>query len=137
MNTTAFDTLRFAQALQEDNLFAPRQAERLSTALSAAIGEDQATKTDLMTVRTTLQGEIADVKTTLRTEIANVKTSLQAEIAALKTSLQTEIRDGLRDLAIKFETSKSETLKWIMGLIGFQSLAMFGAAVVLARWLRP
>jgi hypothetical protein len=102
MNAAPFDTLRLAQALAADDLFAPRQAERLSQALAEAIAEETATRSDVDGARLALEGSIQNSEGRLRSAI---------------------------------ETSKNDTLKWVVGMIGFQSLAILTAAMMLGRSL--
>ena len=58
-----------------------------------------------------------------RSDLINLAT--KDDISALK--------DELKRLDGKIESSKSETLRWIVGAIGFQTLVMVGTVFGLAR----
>jgi hypothetical protein len=44
------------------------------------------------------------------------------------------VKDELKRLEGKIEASKSETLRWIVGAIGFQTIAMMGTGFGLVRF---
>jgi len=85
--TAAFDTLKFAQTLREKAKLSPEQAEGISQAFAEASGDQLATKTDVVA---------------LRSDLSNMATKNELH--------ETELR-----LEAKIEATKSEILKWIFG----------------------
>ncbi len=105
--SAAFDTLRLARTLRDKAHFTTEQAEGMADAMAEALQGDLATKADLAAVRT---------------DIASVRTDLRGEIR------ETELR-----LEAKIEATKSDLIKWVVGMIGFQTVVLLGAALALAR----
>ncbi len=118
MNAVLFDTLKFATALQEDEAFSAKQSARLASALSAAFESEIATKGDVQASELRLQAQIAGVRTDLKSEIADVELRLTSRLAE----------------------TKSDLLKWLVGAIGLQTLAIivaiFGGVMTLAHLAR-
>jgi hypothetical protein len=117
MSAVAFDTLKFAQSLRDKANFSPTQAEGISQAFSEAISGQLATRGDLASLAT--KDDLANLATkadlsALRGEFASIK----GEFGGLK--------GDVARLEIKIEAAKSETLRWIVGAIGFQTIAMMG-----------
>ena len=151
--TAMFDTLKFARALRDGGQFTPEQAERLSDALSDAISGEVVARSDLAAtesklgrkiddVRTELKTDIESLRVELKTDIADLRAELKADIADLRAELKADIADlraelkaDIRGLEIKIEAGKADTIKWVVGIIGFQTIAIVGAAVVLGRLL--
>ena len=105
--SATFDTLRLARSLRDKAQFTSEQAEGMADALAEAMQGDLATKTDLSAVRADLRSEIQPVRSELR---------------------ETELR-----LEAKIEATKADLIKWVVGLIGFQTIVLLGAALTLAR----
>jgi hypothetical protein len=85
--SVAFDTLKFARALQGKAKLSAEQAEGISEAFADATGEQLATATDLRDLSLNLRAEIASVKSDFRAEIAALKSDLRAEIAGVKSEV--------------------------------------------------
>ncbi len=117
-----FDTLKFARTLRDRGQFTPEQAEGLADAVAEALGE------------TALRHQITTLGTELRGEIAELRAELHDSIAAVRGEIA-DLRTDMKSLEAKIEAAKSDTIKWIVGIIGFQSVAIVGAAVVLSRYL--
>lgn len=105
--SATFDTLRLARNLRDKAHFSTEQAEGMADALSNAMQGDLATKTGLVAVRGDLTTEIQIVRAALR---------------------ETELR-----IDAKIEATKADLIKWMVGMIGFQTFFLLGAALALAR----
>ena len=67
-----------------------------------------------------------------------METKLDRKIDDLRADLKVEasgLRTEIRGMEAKIEAAKADTIKWVVGIIGFQTVAIVGAAVVLARIL--
>ncbi|BCM85389.1 hypothetical protein NS228_11970 [Methylobacterium indicum] len=125
MTSIAFDTLKFARTLRDRAKMSPEQAEGLSDALLEAIQGDIPTKADLKDVEASIEG--------VKASIEALRTSTRSDMDAVKASQrETELR-----LEARIESTKSDIIKWVAGLIGFQTLAIIGAVIALARILKP
>jgi predicted amino acid-binding ACT domain protein len=152
MSAVAFDTLKFAQTLRDKAKFTPEQAEGLSEAFAQASADQLATKSDITGLRSDLKGDIVDLRTELKADIIELRTELKADIVELRTELKAdivelrtelkidiaELRSDLREselrLETKIETTKADTLKWMFGTIGFQTIVILGAVLALSRF---
>ena len=144
--TAMFDTLKFARALRDGGQFTPEQSERLSDALSDAITGEVVPRADLAATEAKLgrkmddlRAELVAVETKLDRKIDVLRADLDHNVKALRADLDhnvKELRAELKgvgfSLEAKFEAAKADTLEWIVGIIGFQSVAIIGAAIVLA-----
>ena len=71
-----------------------------------------------------MQGDLAT-----KVDVSNVQTSLRSEIQSVRGELrETELR-----LEAKIEATKADLIKWVVGMIGFQTIVLLGAALALAR----
>ncbi len=112
MAAVAFDTLKFAQTLREKAKFSPEQAEGLAEAFAHASADQLATK-----------GDVADLRSDVKADIANLRSEIKADLRELELRLEAKI-----------ETTKSDTLKWMFGTIGFQTIVILGAVLALSRF---
>jgi plasmid stabilization system protein ParE len=140
MLAVLFDTLRLSRTLRDKGRFTPEQAETLAEALAEATHEDLATKTDLAAVKAELKADIAEVRSELRADIAEVRSKLRADIAEVRSELRADIAEVRAELAeLKAELKsdiaevKADILKWVVGAIGFQTVATLGTVVALVR----
>ena len=154
--TVMFDTLKFARTLRDGGGFTAEQAEGLSDAIADAMAGEVVGRADLKATETALHHEIvalrtelkadiaelrAELKTTeatLRNETVALRAELKADIAELRAELKGDIaalRTDMRGLEAKIEDARSDTIRWVAGLMGFQTITIIGAAVVLARYL--
>jgi chromatin segregation and condensation protein Rec8/ScpA/Scc1 (kleisin family) len=108
MGVVLFDTQAFVKRLTAAGMPEP-QAEVLADEQARLIDERLATKNDLRETKLQLEAKIETVKADLRA---------------------TELR-----LEAKIESVKADILKWMFGTIGFQTLALLGAIVALAKAL--
>ncbi len=104
--SVAFDTLRLARTLR-DKANSPEQAEGVADAMAESMQGDLATKAEVLAVKT----DVLAVRTDLRAELREVELSLEARI----------------------EVTKADLIKWVVGMIGFQTIVLLGAAPALAR----
>lgn len=105
--SAAFDTLRLARSLREKAQFSTEQAEGLADALAEVLQSDLATKADMAMVRADLKSETQGTR---------------AEVRAVELRLEAKI-----------EAAKADLVKWVVGMIGFQTIVLLGAALALAR----
>jgi hypothetical protein len=105
MNAILFDTLKFATTLQEGDAFSAAQSARLAAALSATFESEIATRSDVRDSELRLQAQIAEVELRLATRLADTRTELSTRLAETKADL----------------------LKWLVGAIGLQTLAIIVA----------
>ena len=139
--TAMFDTLKFARALRDGGQFTPEQSERLSDALSDAIAGEVVSRADLGATEAKLARRIDELEGRIDQGLKEVRVDLKAEIQGVKAGIKgvgAEIKGvqaEIKGVEAKIEAAKADTLKWIVGIIGFQSVAIIGAAIVLARIL--
>ena len=147
--TVMFDTLKFARTLRDGGGFTAEQAEGLSDAIADAMAGEvvgradlKATETalhhEIVVLRTELKADIAELRAELKGDIAELRAELKNDIAALRAELKGDIaalRTDMRGLEAKIEAARSDTIRWVVGLMGFQTITIIGAAVVLARYL--
>lgn len=110
------DTLKLARRLTAAGM-PQQQAEEVSAALGAAIGESLVSREYFDTCRT------AD-RQHLDLRLGETEARLHSEITLSEQRLRSEIAE-----------SKAETLKWIIGTIGFQTVVIIGAVAALIRLL--
>jgi hypothetical protein len=117
MNAVAFDTLKFARTLQAEGIFTAEQSSRLVEALGDVLFSDLATKTDL-------REAVRESELRLEARIAELKADTQVAIAELKADTKSAIAD-----------SKTDVIRWVAGMVGFQTLVILGALVTLSKAL--
>ena len=130
MAAVLFDTLRLSRTLRDKGHFTPEQAETLAEAFSDATHEDLATKADFLVLEAAFKSEFGIVKaelSSMKAEIANLAT--KAELAEVKAELKTDISELRTELA----GVKADILKWMVGAIGFQTVATLGTVIALVR----
>ncbi len=68
-----------------------------------------------------------------KVEFDAVRRDMKAEFDLVRMEI-----DALRkDIKAEFSDQKADLIKWIMGAIGFQTVAIFGAAFALTHALKP
>ena len=100
---------------------------------------------DRKATETALRGKITTLGTELRSEIAELRSELRGEMAELRTDLHDSIasvraeiaslRTDMKGIEAKIEAAQSTTIKRGVGIVGFQGIAILGAAVILSRLL--
>lgn len=125
MTAVAFDTLKFARAPRDKAKLSPEQAEGLANALVDVFDGNIATKADIQVVRS----DIEALKIQTRADIEALRLTTQADIDGLRLETKADIEAVKGAIA----SAKVETVRWLVGAIGFQTLAVLGAVVALTR----
>jgi hypothetical protein len=147
MSAVAFDTLKFAQNLRDKANFSPTQAEGISEAFSEAIAGQLATRADLVALATkddlaalgkATKDDLAAQGKATKDDLAALGKATKDELTALSKELaefKLETRNDFARLENKIEGLKTETLRWIVGAIGLQTIAVIGTFIGLVRFL--
>ena len=93
-------------------------------------------KTDVSTLKTDVSALKTDVSS-LKTDVSMLKddvSALKFDLAAVKGSVSA-VKDDVRRVEGKIDASKVETLRWIVGAIGFQTIAMMATVFGLVRFI--
>ena len=61
----------------------------------------------------------------------------KADLESVRVELKSDIRALELRLEAKIEAGKSETIKWVVSAIGFQTLVLVGAVVTMSRLFQP
>jgi hypothetical protein len=127
MNAVTFDTLKLARTLQGDGVFTEAQSDRLIEALGDVFAADLATKRDLSDVADDLRGIGGEVR------------DVGGQVRALKDDVL-EVSGKLREAELRLEAKiaegKAETIKWIFGVVGIQTVAIIGSVFALMTSVR-
>lgn len=126
MSVVAFDTLKFARSLREKAKLAPEQAEGFADAIAEAMQGDLATKADL-----------ARATSDTKADLGQMRSETKAEISQLRSELKADIREAEFRLEAKIADVRADLIKWTVGSVGLQTVAVLGALFALARMLRP
>jgi hypothetical protein len=100
--------------------FTDEQAE----AMTRALRQSQDSELSNLVTKADYQAGLAMAKTDLRAEMAALRAEMQTDLAALRA----ELRIGLAE-------TKSEILKWMIGMIGVQTIIILGAVAALTRFV--
>jgi hypothetical protein len=100
------------------------------------------TRGDIEALRLTTQADIEGLRISTKADSDSLRQSTKSDIEALRISTKADI-DSLRletkaDIeAVKgaIASAKAETVRWLVGAIGFQTLAVLGAVITLTRTL--
>jgi hypothetical protein len=110
MTALAFDTLAYARRMEAVG-FSREQAEALAEEQAKLIDDRLATKLDLEALRLATKSDLEALRLATKTDLDAARNSLEKSIAE----------------------SKAETLKWIVGTVGLQTVVILGAALALAK----
>ena len=132
MNAVALDALKLARTLRERAQLSTEQAEGFASAIAEALQGDLATKGDLHALRSELRADQQEIRSDLR----ELELTLQAENRQLEQKLHGDMQQLEHKLRNAIEVSKNETLKWINGMIGLQTVAVLGALIAVMRFAR-
>ena len=113
-NAIAFDTHVYVKKLQDAG-FTEKQAEVLASTQAELIDERLATKRDLK-----------DLEFVLTRDIKELEASTKHDIKELETNLKRDIRELEIRLESKIVEQKSETIKWVAGMLIGQALLIIG-----------
>ncbi|TNC11084.1 DUF1640 domain-containing protein [Methylobacterium terricola] len=137
MTAVVFDTLKLARTLRDKAKLSPDQAEGFAEAISEAVQGDLATKADVKASESALRADIKAVETSLRAEITSVETSLRAEIKVVANDLRTTEATLRAEIKSQVADAKADIIKWMVGAVGLQTVAIIGAMITLVRILKP
>ena len=104
--------------------------------ISGLIDDVSALKDDVSELKTDVSELKTDVST-LKTDVSMLKddvSALKFDLAAVKGSVSA-VKDDVRRVEGKIDASKVETLRWIVGAIGFQTIAMMATVFGLVRFI--
>jgi len=104
--------------------------------ISGLIDDVSALKDDVSELKTDVSTLKTDVST-LKTDVSMLKddvSALKFDLAAVKGSVSA-VKDDVRRVEGKIDASKVETLRWIVGAIGFQTIAMMATVFGLVRFI--
>lgn len=123
MTIAIFDTLKLARRLEKAGMPTP-QAEGFAEALSDVMTTELATKSDLKDLRGWATAEFADVRCEMRAEFADIRREMRTGFA--------EVRTEFARLRMEMAQSKTETIRWMVGLFVAQISVTVGVLLRLA-----
>ncbi len=142
MSVVAFDTHKFVKRLQEAG-FSEAQAEAVTLAVQEAASIDLtalATKLDIADLQRATKQDFADLQRATKQDIVDLQRATKQDIADLQRATQQDASDLRRDakqdvieLRRDLAETKVEILKWLIGLIGFQTIAVLGGVAALIK----
>jgi hypothetical protein len=118
MSPVAFDTLKLAQRLEAAGL-PPRQAQDVASALSDTIGE-------VVVTREYLDLRLGEMRAALDLRLGEVHAELDLRLGEVHARMPTKFA---------LAEAKGETLNWMFGAVGLQTLAILGGVAALFRLL--
>jgi len=131
MNSITFDTLKFVEHLEAGG-FTHQQAKATAEAFAEATSQELATKTDIAT----LKADITLIRTDFRAELVEVK----ADIALIRTDFRAELAEVKSDIALirtdfraELAETKADIMKWMIGALGIQTLALLGGLAAIIK----
>jgi len=157
VTVVAMDTYEVVRELKAAG-FTDAQAEAVTRVVRRAYDFDMSTlptKTDLELGLATLKGEVdlaraatkadldlrlASVSKDLEVGLASVRGELEIGLASIRkelevglASVKTDLEVGLAAAKTNLAEVKSDILKWLLGSLGFQTVAIIGAVLALVR----
>jgi hypothetical protein len=128
LNYTVFDTHAFVKRLTDAGM-PEAQAEVLADEQVRLIDDRLATKEDIAKLQAATKEDIARV----HEDIAKLHATTEEDIAKPQAAIKIDLREMELRIEAKLESAKSEIIRWMFGTIGFQTIAVVGAVVALAR----
>jgi uncharacterized protein len=132
VTVAVFNTHAFVKRLTAVGMPEP-QAEALADEQMRLIDERLATKTDIARLEAASKEDIARLAATTKGDIARLEATTTEGIAKLQASTKSDLAALEASTRLIVSESKSETLKWVMGMIGFQTVVVVGTVIALAR----
>lgn len=123
-----FNQFAYADRLKRGG-FTDEQARASAEALSDALSEAVATKSDIAELRTEVKGEIAE----LRGEIAEFKSefnAFKAEVKAEFATIRAEAKAETATLRTEIAASKNDIIRWVL-VLNFAMVGVLLAAMKL------
>ncbi len=133
------EALRASTKSDIEGVKANIEALRASTK-SDVEGLKASTKADIEGLKASTKADIEGIKSSIKVDLEGIKASIDALRIATKSDVEASrasAREAELRLEARMEASKTETIKWVVGLIGFQILAVIGSVIALARILKP
>jgi hypothetical protein len=152
MNALAFDTLAYTRRMEEAG-FTRQQAEALADEQAKLIDERLATKTDMEAIHRDIErlrletksdiealrlankSDIEALRLANKSEIEGLRLANKSETEGLRLATQSDIAASRDKTEILIERVRSDILKWTIGAIGLQTVAVLAAVYGLARML--
>jgi hypothetical protein len=131
MPAYTFDTHKAVTDLKSAG-FTDQQAEAVAAIVRDAEILDLsnlATRGDLALVRSDIEG----LRIASRTELAVATAGLERTIAETRSALGKTVVETRADLEKTIAETKAEILKWMVSVIGIQTVVIIGAVVALVR----
>lgn len=113
-NAIAFDTHVYVKKLKAAG-FSEEQAEVLASTQADLIDERLATKNDLNELDLAHKHDIKELETSLRHDMKEMETGLKHDMREMELRLESKIVE-----------QKSETIKWVAGMLMGQALLIIG-----------
>lgn len=107
--SVAFDTLKFARALQGKAKLSAEQAEGIAEAFADATGEQLATKADLNSLGEKLAAATTAGMTVILVRIDTLEAATKAEFTALRAETQAEFAAVRSETQAEFAAVRAET----------------------------
>jgi hypothetical protein len=98
---------------------------------------ENSTRVDLTALGNWMKDDLVALEKSTKDDFAALGKSTKDEVTGLARELaafRIETKGDLARLETKIESSKSETLRWMVGAIGFQTLAVMGTVFGLVRF---
>ncbi|WP_457120534.1 coiled-coil domain-containing protein [Methylobacterium sp. JK268] len=142
-----FDSVRAATKAEFDVVRAATKAEfdAVRAATKAEIDALRAeTKTDTLQLKAeveALRKEMITGHDALRKEMITSHDALRKDMLTGHGTLRTEMRADRQSLEARFdakiESAKTDLIRWVFGIVGFQTLTTIGALVTFMRLFKP
>jgi hypothetical protein len=123
MTIAVFDTLKLAKRLEKAGMPVP-QAEGFAEVLSEIMTTELATKSDLKELRGWASAEFVDIRGEMRAEFADIRREMRTGFA--------EVRTEFARIRMEMAQSKTETIRWMVGLFIAQISVTLGVLLRLA-----
>jgi hypothetical protein len=125
-----FDTLKLARRLEAAG-FAAQQAGDTAEAFAEVLSP-LATKDDLAGLQTATRSDLAALAAATKADLQSAMRELEQRIVALEHRVDQLAADLRTELADK----GTELLKWVIGIVGFQTVAILGGVAALIHLLK-
>lgn len=137
MTIAVFDTLKLAKRLEKAGMPVP-QAEGFAEALSEIMTTELATKSDLKELRGWASAEFVDIRGEMRAEFADIHREMRTGFAHVDGRFAevgtgfAEVRTEFARIRMEMAQSKTETIRWMVGLFIAQISVTVGVLLRLA-----
>jgi hypothetical protein len=132
LSALAFDTLAYARRMEAVG-FSREQAEALAEEQAKLIDDRLATKLDLEALRLATKSDLEALRLATKSDLEALRLATKTDLETLRLAAKSDLDAARNSLEKSIAESKAETLKWIVGTIGLQTVVILGAALALAR----